>query len=120
MVAVKPPIRIPSFGAGVQSSYVGRASLLGDLPPFDHVVFADTGDEPDDVLENVAWWSDRFEAADVPFHKVGLDRSISDTVYDTLAGGSRGVLIPVFIRRFTVSNAQKSLRRRYIPFVVPP
>ncbi len=32
------PIRVLSFGAGVQSSYVARASLLGELPPFDHVV----------------------------------------------------------------------------------
>ena len=44
------PVRILSFGAGVQSSYVARASLLGEIEPFDHVVFADTGDEPADVM----------------------------------------------------------------------
>lgn len=103
------PVRILSFGAGVQSSYVARASLLGEIEPFDHVVFADTGDEPADVMENVAWWADRFDHAGVEFHTVGLDRSISDTVYDTLAGGTRGVPIPVFIRN---QNGERGTLRR--------
>ena len=98
MVAVSRPIRVLSFGAGVQSSYVARASLLGDLPPFDHVVFADTGDEPDDVMENVAWWADRFKVEGVPVHVVRKPKSISETVYETLDGGRSGVPIPVFIR----------------------
>ena len=75
------PIRVLSFGAGVQSSYVARMSLLGDIPPFDHVIFADTGDEPADVMENVAWWTERFTGEGVKVHVVGLPRSISETIY---------------------------------------
>ena len=109
MVAVSRPIRVLSFGAGVQSSYVARASLLGDLPPFDHVVFADTGDEPDDVMENVAWWSERFTREGVKVHVVGLPRSISETIYDTLDGGTRGVPIPVYIRN---ADGDRGILRR--------
>lgn len=71
------PIRVLSFGAGVQSSYVARMSIVGDIPPFDHVIFADTGDEPDAVYENVAWWARRFRDAGVEFHTVGRASSIA-------------------------------------------
>lgn len=58
--SVTPPLRILSFGAGVQSSYVARMSIVGDIPPFDHAIFADTGDidgVPGTVVQ-VANWGD--------------------------------------------------------------
>ena len=109
------PLRILSFGAGVQSSYVARASLIGELPPFDHVIFADTGDEPAAVYENVEWWRDRFSTAVVQFHKVGNTRpggtgSIAADTRASLAGESAaGIPIPVFIRR---SDGGKGITRR--------
>lgn len=47
------PIRILSLGAGVQSSTLLLMSLHGDLEPFDHVIFSDTGWEPPDVYEHL-------------------------------------------------------------------
>lgn len=46
-------IRILSLGAGVQSSTVLLMSLTGDLEPYDHVIFADTGWEPAGVYEHL-------------------------------------------------------------------
>lgn len=70
-------LRILSFGAGVQSSAVARMSLIGEIEPFDHVIFADTGDEPAAVYDNVAWWVERFRSEGVEFHIVGRPSSIA-------------------------------------------
>lgn len=63
-------IRILSLGGGVQSTCILRMSLAGDLPPLDHVIFADTGAELPETYENV----DVLEAAcrqrGVGFHRV--------------------------------------------------
>jgi hypothetical protein len=42
-----------SLGAGVQSTAVLLLALDGVLPPFDMIVFADTGDEPAAVYEHL-------------------------------------------------------------------
>lgn len=47
-------INVLSLGAGVQSTTVYLMSLHGDLPPFDHVIFADTGWEPTGVYTHLA------------------------------------------------------------------
>lgn len=92
------PLRILSFGAGVQSSYVARMSIIGDIPPFDHVIFADTGDEPESVYVNVAWWQERFAAEGVAFHIVSAGPSISSVVMDAVKGRGKQAPIPLFIR----------------------
>jgi hypothetical protein len=38
-------IRVLSFGAGRQTVALARMSLDGELPPLDHMIFADTGAE---------------------------------------------------------------------------
>lgn len=43
-----------SLGAGIQSTAVLLMSEIGDLPPLDAAVFADTGWEPPAVLEHLA------------------------------------------------------------------
>ena len=52
-----PRWQVLSLGAGVQSSTLLLMSALGELPPLDHAVFADTGWEPRAVYE----WLDRIE-----------------------------------------------------------
>ena len=47
------PLEILSLGAGVQSTTVYLMSLHGELPPFDHVIFSDTGWEPKEVYEHL-------------------------------------------------------------------
>lgn len=88
-------LRILSFGAGVQSSYVARMSIIGDIEPFDHVIFADTGDEPQSVYDNVAWWADRFRSEGVEFHTVAKG-SIADDVRRVMAGEIRSASNPPF------------------------
>ena len=80
------PLRILSFGAGVQSSAVARMSIIGELPPFDHVIFADTGDEPESVYINMKWWEKRFTDEGVAFHQVGRETSISDDLRAVASG----------------------------------
>lgn len=92
------PIRILSFGAGVQSSAVARMSIIGELPPFDHVIFADTGDEPESVYKNMQWWEQRFTDQGVKFHQVGKSVSISDQLREVAAGNGKEIPIPAFTR----------------------
>lgn len=70
MSRAESPLRVLSFGAGVQSSYIARASIVGDIEPFDHVIFADTGDEPAAVYEVMQWWRNRFTESGAGFHVV--------------------------------------------------
>lgn len=42
-----------SLGAGVQSTAVHLLALDGTIPPFERIVFADTGDEPAAVYEHL-------------------------------------------------------------------
>ena len=53
-------------------------------------------------------------------YEVEPDDSPTEVEDSILSGESFRCSGARIIRRFTVSNAQKSLRRRYIPFVVPP
>jgi hypothetical protein len=46
-------LNVLSLGAGVQSTTVLLMSLHGELDPFDHVIFADTGWEPEGVYEHL-------------------------------------------------------------------
>lgn len=48
-------LRVLSLGAGVQSSTVLLMSCLGELPPVDCAVFADTGWEPSPVYSHFSW-----------------------------------------------------------------
>ena len=64
------PLRILSFGAGVQSTTLLEMALRGDIEAVDHVIFADTGWEPDPVIENMVKYGERCSAAGVPFHVV--------------------------------------------------
>ena len=48
-------LEILSFGAGVQSSTVALMSAVGELPPLDAAIFADTMGEPDEVYEWLDW-----------------------------------------------------------------
>jgi hypothetical protein len=47
------------LGAGVQSSTIVEMIVEGDLPPVDAVIFADTGNEPKWVYEQVDYLKSR-------------------------------------------------------------
>lgn len=47
-------VRALSLGAGVQSTTVLLLSLDGTIPAYEHVIFADTQDEPEEVYTHLA------------------------------------------------------------------
>ena len=49
------PIRTLSLGAGVQSSAIALMSAVGELPPLDFAIFADTRAEPASVYKWLDW-----------------------------------------------------------------
>lgn len=61
------PLRILSLGAGVQSTCVALMSIEGEIEPFDHIIFADTGWERQNTYEHF----ERLKAAvPTPIHTV--------------------------------------------------
>lgn len=74
-------MRALSLGAGVQSTTVLLLSLEGILPPFDAVVFADTGDEPAEVYEHLTRLQDLTDIAVVSLQSVAASpfAKLSDT-----------------------------------------
>lgn len=64
------PIRVLSFGAGVQSSTLLRMMLVGEIEPVQHIVFADTGWEPKAVYDHMNEMRLLAEAAGIEFHIV--------------------------------------------------
>lgn len=48
-------VSILSFGAGVQSTTLLVMACLGDIKKVDHVVFSDTGWEPQNVYDHLEW-----------------------------------------------------------------
>jgi hypothetical protein len=48
-------LRVLSLGAGVQSTTIALLSAVGELPPLDVAIFADTGSEPAVVYRHLAW-----------------------------------------------------------------
>lgn len=48
-------LRVMSFGAGVQSTTLGKMITHGELPPVDCGIFSDTGWEPRHVYEHLHW-----------------------------------------------------------------
>lgn len=52
---VSDPLRILSLGAGVQSSTLALMAAVGDIPPVDCAIFADTGCEPAPVYRWLEW-----------------------------------------------------------------
>lgn len=58
-------------GAGTQSTAMYLLMRDGKIPLPDAVIFADTGNEPADVVANVEYLRDGFERLGVPFYIVG-------------------------------------------------
>lgn len=59
-----------SLGAGVQSSVMLMRAIYGDIDRPDHVIFADTGWEPEAIMRHVEWCRKQSEKAGLPFHIV--------------------------------------------------
>ncbi len=81
-----------SLGAGLQSSVLVEMVVEGDLPPVDFVIFADTGDEPNYVYNQVEYLKGRLSSVDIPLVTVHKSNMVDD-LYD----GRRFAALPLFI-----------------------
>jgi len=90
-----------SLGAGVQSSVMLMRAIHGDIDRPDHVVFADTGWEPEQVYDHLGWLRKQCEKAGIPFHRVSFRNIREDTVTARSAESGeyagRWVSMPVFV-----------------------
>ena len=59
-----------SLGAGVQSSVMLMRAIHGDIERPDHVLFADTGWEPNAIYQHLQWLRKQCMGAMIPFHIV--------------------------------------------------
>jgi len=74
------PIRILSFGAGVQSSTLLRMAIAEEIEPVQHAIFSDTGWEPKAVYEHMKDMRVLAEAAGIEFHIVSNGNIRDDTL----------------------------------------
>lgn len=101
-----------SLGAGLQSTYLYLASTLGldDVPEADLAVFADTGDEPAWVyeqLERIKKWG--MENGGPPIH-VAQKGVLSESIVDKQEAGERSVSVPLYT--IGVDGAREGMLRR--------
>lgn len=73
-------MRVLSLGAGVQSTTVLLMSLVGDLPPFDAAIFADTGWEPGAVYAHLWQLVGRCVEAELPVYVVSAGNIRDDAL----------------------------------------
>jgi len=85
-----------SFGGGVQSSTILLMALKGELPPYDAVVFADTGWEPQAVYRWVDLMEEEARKAGVSFVRVSGGH-IRDDALRRLRGNARWPTMPLTV-----------------------
>ena len=72
------PVRILSFGAGVQSTTILYMMIHGELPKAEHVIFSDTGWEPKEVYVHLDKMAKLMEQNDMKLHIVSAGNIRSD------------------------------------------
>lgn len=68
------PLKVLSMGAGVQSTTLLYMMLRGEIEKADHVIFADTGWEPQNVYDHLETLKVLMSEAGIPFHFVTAKR----------------------------------------------
>lgn len=94
-----------ALGAGVQSGTLAEMIAEGELAPPDVCIFADTGDEPQYVLDYVEYITPRLAKVGVPVITV----SAGNLVEDAMKPDQRFAAIPVF----TLIDGKVSRLRRH-------
>jgi len=90
-------MRVLSFGGGVQSSALLLMSLKGELPPYDTVVFADTGWEPQAVYRWVSLMEEEARKSGVPFVRVSNGHIRDDALRYVQGEGTRWPSMPLTV-----------------------
>jgi hypothetical protein len=99
------PLRILSLGAGVQSTTLLHMMIAGEVEPADHVIFADTGWEPEPVYAHLAKLEALMEKHEIRFHKV----SAGNIRNDSLDMSKRFASMPLYMKK---EDGTKGMVRR--------
>jgi hypothetical protein len=107
-----------SLGGGLQSSVIAEMIAEGELLPVDVVLFADTGDEPDYVYQQVRYLKDRL--GNIPLETVDNGNMIDDIIQSkgrfasipvyTMSDGSVGRLRRQCTREYKITPIEKRVR----------
>lgn len=98
----EPTLTTLSLGGGVQSSTIAEMIAIGDLPAPDLVLFADTGDEPQYVYDQVDYLRSRLDGR-CDFQII----SAGNLVEDLQSNETRFAAIPVFTRNNSTIGRMK-------------
>lgn len=99
------PLRVLSLGAGVQSTTVLLMAIHGDIPPVDHVIFADTGWEPRSVYRHLQSLKSIMAEHAIPFDIVSAGNIRDDALDPT----HRFASMPLHITR---QDGEPAMARR--------
>lgn len=98
---MKPPLRIISLGAGVQSTALALMAAHGEIGPMpDGAIFADTQDEPREVYEHLRWLMSP-NVLPFPVHVVSAGK-----LSERLKAGDEEARIPCFVGAGGLSKRQ--------------
>jgi len=87
---------IHSLGAGVQSSCIEQMSIVGELPPPDASIFADTGVEPKKVHEHLDYLESLIDGR-WPIYRVSAG-NLEEDLLNALHTGKRTGTPPLFVK----------------------
>ena len=99
------PLRILSLGAGVQSTTLLHMMIAGEIEMADHVIFADTGWEPEPVYAHLTKLEALMEKHEIRFHKV----SAGNIREDALNMEKRSASMPLYMKK---QDGSKGMVRR--------
>jgi 3'-phosphoadenosine 5'-phosphosulfate sulfotransferase (PAPS reductase)/FAD synthetase len=83
------PLKVLSMGAGVQSTTLLYMMLRGEIEKADHVIFADTGWEPQTVYDHLEKLKVLMVEANMPFHFVTAKRAATKEGSRNITGNLR-------------------------------
>ena len=89
-------LRTLSLGAGIQSTTMALMAAHGEIDPMpDVALFADTGEEPAPIYEQVRWLASG-NVLPFPVETVGVGRRLGDGLLDRRDGSGRFASVPFF------------------------
>lgn len=87
--------KVLQLGAGRQSSAIAEMIAEGDLPRIDYAIFADTGDEPQWVYDQVAYLTKRLASVGIPLYVVKSNVHPGGIV-EAVRSGGRFASMPLY------------------------
>lgn len=106
-------MRILNLGAGVQSTAVLLMAEAGELPTIDHAIFADTGEEPDEVYRHLEWLK---SVCKTPIHVATKGKLGDDLLRGENSTGQRFASIPCFTAKLhTERQMRESCNQGMVP-----